>query len=141
MQICPFSGVSQYGMQYKTPRTSRMGQPMSMSHPAAHPPLQISVPAMATLSPVSLNTEAMSGSLSATPPPKAFGRPAIPSAPAVVIAEIKRTIAIDTLALFSQKDMSMKQQMDAVYQYYHGEGALVSEVEKFVGGAANYGNV
>lgn len=42
---------------------------------------------------------------------------------------------------FSNSDMTLHQQNDAAYKYFHGEGALVSQVEKFMGGAGNFGNL
>ena len=67
-------------------------------------------------------------------PQKQKARP-LDTFPAIFMTEIKRTIATESVSQFSSTDMSI------AGSYYHGTGAIVSQISKFLQGADKYGNI
>jgi hypothetical protein len=73
-------------------------------------------------------------------PQKQKARP-LDTFPAIFMTEIKRTIATESVSQFSSTDMSISDQNDKAGSYYHGTGAIVSQISKFLQGADKYGNI
>ena len=48
--------------------------------------------------------------------------------------ELKRTIAVEAVLQFSTMDLTVARQNAAAAKYYHGEGALVSQLGQFMTG-------
>ena len=86
-------------------------------------------------------SEGMSPSPLSPVPPASSVRLRLPDMKAPLWSELKRTISVKTMMQFSNSDMTLHQQNDAAYKYFHGEGALVSQVEKFMGGTGNFANL
>ena len=82
----------------------------------------------------------MSRFLSPVPPARATLHP-LPVMKASLFNEFKRTTSVKTVLQFSTTDLTVQQQLDAVYKYFHGKSALVSQVEKFMDRVGNYGNL
>ena len=61
--------------------------------------------------------------------------------PATFMTEIKRTIATESVSLFSATDMSINDQNLNAGWYYHGTAAIVSQIRKFLLGLDKYGNI
>ena len=55
--------------------------------------------------------------------------------------ELKRTIAVKTVLQFSTVDLTVARQNAAEAKYYHGEGALVSQLGQFMTMSGNFGNI
>ena len=55
--------------------------------------------------------------------------------------KLKRTIAVKTVLQFSTVDLTVARQNAAAAKYYHGEGALVSQLGQFMIGLGIFGNI
>ena len=84
--------------------------------------------------------EGMPRSLSPVPPSGAARVP-LPVMKASLFMELKRTIDVETVMQYINTDLTVQQQTDAAYKYFHGDGAVVSQLEKFMAEIRNYGNI
>ena len=55
--------------------------------------------------------------------------------------ELNRTIAAKAVLQFSTVDLTVARQNATAAKYYHGKGALVSQLGQFVTGSGNFGNI
>ena len=55
--------------------------------------------------------------------------------------ELKRTIAVEAVLKFSTMDLTVARQNAAAAKYYHGKGALVSQLGQFMTGSGIFGNI
>ena len=54
---------------------------------------------------------------------------------------LKRKIAVKTVLQFSTMDLKVARHNAAAAKYYHGEGALVSQLGQFMTGSGIIGNI
>ena len=55
--------------------------------------------------------------------------------------ELKRTVAVEEVLQFSTVDLTVARQNAAAAKYYHGKGALISQIGPFMTGSGNFGNI
>ena len=74
-------------------------------------------------------------------PPSGAARIPLPVMKAPLFMELKRTIAVETVMQCINTDLTVQQQNKAAHKYCHGDGAVVLQLEKFMSGIGNYGNM
>ena len=55
--------------------------------------------------------------------------------------EIKRLLAVESVAQFANRDLQKQNQIPEAAKYYHGEGAIVSQIHQFIQGSGKYSNL
>ena len=74
-------------------------------------------------------------------PPSGAARVPLPVMKASLFMELKRTIDVETVMQYINTDLTAQQQTNEAYKYFHGDGAMVSQLEKFMAEIRNYGNI
>jgi len=93
---------------------------------------------LAIITTVSVNYHMMPSSVTPTPRKK---KPALPAVPAIVVRGVKGAVAAECLNKISGKDLNNTAQERKIFEYFHGEGNVVSQLEKFMKGQDVYDNI
>jgi hypothetical protein len=54
--------------------------------------------------------------------------------------ELKRIVSLETLLQFKEQDLTMSRQEATCAKYYHGQGNIICQIDRFVGGNVKSSN-